>query len=45
MHAYHHTIAQQVWNFREMRDLMAKATPLRCGDALAGIAAASAVEC
>ena len=44
MPAYQHTIAQQVWQFRDLRDLMAKATPLRSGDALAGIAAASAVE-
>ncbi|AOS78100.1 ethanolamine ammonia-lyase subunit EutB [Hydrogenophaga intermedia] len=42
--AYHHTIDDQVWRFRDLRELMAKATPARSGDALAGLAAASAVE-
>lgn len=42
--AYQHTIAGQRWQFDDLRDLLAKATPLRSGDALAGIAAASAVE-
>nr|WP_035623566.1 ethanolamine ammonia-lyase subunit EutB [Hydrogenophaga intermedia] len=44
MSAYHHTIDDQVWRFRDLRELMAKATPARSGDALAGLAAASAVE-
>lgn len=43
-HMYQHTVAGQNWQFRDLRDLMAKATPLRSGDALAGIAAASTVE-
>lgn len=42
--AYHHTIKDRVWRFRDLRELMAKATPPRSGDALAGLAAASAVE-
>ncbi len=32
------------WRFADLRDLLAKATPLRSGDVLAGIAAASAAE-
>jgi len=42
--AYQHTIKDQVWRFRDLRELMAKATPPRSGDALAGLAAATAVE-
>jgi ethanolamine ammonia-lyase large subunit len=42
--AYQHTIDGQRWRFDDLRDLLAKAAPLRSGDALAGIAAASAVE-
>jgi ethanolamine ammonia-lyase large subunit len=34
----------QTWTFRDLRDLMAKATPLRSGDVLAGLAAESAAE-
>src|SRR5690606_38574189 len=41
---YRHTIDGHAWTFRDLRDLMAKATPLRSGDVLAGIAAQSAVE-
>jgi len=41
---YQHTIAAHTWQFRDLKDLMAKATPLRSGDQLAGIAAQSAVE-
>jgi ethanolamine ammonia-lyase large subunit len=44
MSAYQHTANGRVWSFRDLRDLMAKATPLRSGDALAGLAAGSAVE-
>ena len=39
-----HTIRGVTYNFRDLRDLLAKATPLRSGDELAGIAAESAVE-
>ena len=34
-----------VWRFADLKTLMAKATPLRSGDRLAGIAAGSAEEC
>lgn len=44
MNAYQHTVGQQVWHFPDLRDLMAKATPLRSGDALAGLAATSSVQ-
>jgi ethanolamine ammonia-lyase large subunit len=44
MSTHQHTIGGQVWRFRDLRDLMAKATPLRSGDALAGLAASTAVE-
>ena len=40
----HFTLGGQRWHFDGLRDVMAKATPLRSGDALAGIAATSAVE-
>jgi len=42
--AYQHTIGGQRWQFSDLREVMAKATPLRSGDALAGVAATSAVE-
>ena len=38
------TIGQQVFGFSDLRELMAKASPARSGDALAGVAAASAQE-
>ncbi|MBX3608521.1 MAG: ethanolamine ammonia-lyase subunit EutB [Hydrogenophaga sp.] len=44
MSSYQHTIGGQVWRFADLRDLMAKATPLRSGDALAGLAATSSVQ-
>ena len=42
--AYRHTIGAQTWTFRDLREVMAKATPARSGDYLAGLGAASAVE-
>ncbi|MGA8740046.1 MAG: ethanolamine ammonia-lyase subunit EutB [Terracidiphilus sp.] len=39
-----HTIDAVTYTFESLRDLLAKATPLRSGDELAGIAARSAVE-
>ena len=39
-----HTIDGVVYRFRDLKDLLAKATPARSGDELAGIAAGSAVE-
>ena len=40
----HHTIDGVTYNFRDLKDLLAKATPARAGDELAGIAACSSVE-
>jgi ethanolamine ammonia-lyase large subunit len=42
--SYNHTIAYKVYSFPDLRTLLAKASPLRSGDALTGIAAASAQE-
>jgi ethanolamine ammonia-lyase large subunit len=39
-----HTIDGVGYNFRDLKDLLAKATPARAGDELAGVAARSAVE-
>ncbi len=39
-----HTIDGVSYTFEDLKDLLAKATPLRSGDELAGIAASSAVE-
>src|SRR6476660_2874630 len=41
---YRHTIDATTYAFPDLRDLLAKATPPRSGDRLAGIAAASAEE-
>ena len=41
---YRHVIGPRSYVFEDLRDLMAKATPLRSGDQLAGLAAASAEE-
>lgn len=40
----HHTIDGVIYTFRDLKDLLAKATPARAGDELAGVAARSAVE-
>ncbi|QYA05032.1 ethanolamine ammonia-lyase subunit EutB [Rhizobium sp. B21/90] len=42
--AYKTVLSNQTWAFRDLKDLMAKATPLRSGDLLAGVAAGSAEE-
>jgi ethanolamine ammonia-lyase large subunit len=42
--AYRHTIAATSYVFDDLRDLLAKATPPRSGDRLAGIAAESAEQ-
>ena len=42
--AYRHVVGPRTWAFADLKDLMAKATPPRSGDRLAGIAAASAEE-
>ena len=38
------TVGRVTWRFADLKDLLAKATPARSGDALAGIAAGSAEE-
>ena len=43
-HSYRHTVDSQTYGFHDLKDLMAKATPLRSGDVLAGVAAHSAQE-
>ena len=40
----HHSIDGVTYAFRDLKDLLAKATPARSGDELAGIAARSSVE-
>ncbi|WP_131115901.1 ethanolamine ammonia-lyase subunit EutB [Lichenihabitans psoromatis] len=42
--SYRYRLGGQSWIFSDLKDLLAKATPLRSGDMLAGIAAGSAVE-
>ncbi len=42
--SYHFDIGQTRYRFPDLKTLMAKATPLRSGDCLAGIAAANASE-
>ena len=44
MTEYAHTLGSMVYRFRDLKDLLARATPLRSGDVLAGVAAASAQE-
>jgi len=44
MSSFSHTVGNRTYQFRDLKDLMAKATPMRSGDALAGLAAASAEE-
>ncbi len=39
-----HTLGGQVWRFDDLKTLLARATPLRSGDQLAGVAAATAEE-
>ena len=39
-----HAAGARTYGFRDLKDLLAKATPLRSGDLLAGVAAASAEE-
>ncbi len=41
---YAHTIGGVTWRFADLKDLLAKASPLRSGDVLAGIAAATAAQ-
>jgi len=39
-----HIVGTRTYQFRDLKDLLAKATPLRSGDLLAGVAASSAEE-
>ena len=41
---YHHTVGSVRYRFDDLRALLAKASPARSGDSLAGLAAASAEE-
>lgn len=41
---YQHRIGTQTWQFADLKAVMAKATPLRSGDQLAGVAATSDAE-
>ncbi|QIB36413.1 ethanolamine ammonia-lyase subunit EutB [Ancylobacter pratisalsi] len=41
---YRHLVGSQSYVFRDLKELMAKATPIRSGDMLAGVAASSAEE-
>ncbi len=42
--AYRHTVRQKTYIFEDLKALLARATPLRSGDELAGVAARSAEE-
>ena len=42
--AYRVTLRNRTWTFADLREVMAKATPRRSGDELAGVAATSDVE-
>ena len=44
MNHFSHTIGIRTYGFRDLKDLMAKATPARSGDYLAGVTASSAEE-
>ena len=42
--SYAHSVGGVTWRFTDLKDLLAKASPLRSGDVLAGIAATSAEQ-
>jgi ethanolamine ammonia-lyase large subunit len=44
MGSFSHTVGSRTYQFRDLKDLLAKATPARSGDYLAGLGAASAEE-
>jgi len=44
MQAYQHIIGTRTYRFNDLKDLMAKATPARSGDSLAGVIADNAQE-
>ncbi|BBB62198.1 ethanolamine ammonia lyase large subunit [Undibacterium sp. KW1] len=41
---FSHIVGTRTYQFRDLKDLLAKATPLRSGDSLAGVAASTAEE-
>ena len=43
-HQFSHMVGPRTYLFRDLKDLLAKASPLRSGDQLAGLAAQSAQE-
>ncbi|MES2070680.1 MAG: ethanolamine ammonia-lyase subunit EutB [Pseudomonadota bacterium] len=43
-HQYSHTVGSKTYGFRDLKDLLAKATPARSGDLLAGVAAHNAEQ-
>ena len=43
-HAFSHTVGTTTYRFADLKDLLARATPARSGDVLAGVAAASDEE-
>ena len=44
MASFSHTVGHQTWRFDSLREVMAKASPARSGDYLAGVAAGSDAE-
>ncbi|QZX83954.1 ethanolamine ammonia-lyase subunit EutB [Metapseudomonas otitidis] len=44
MASYSHSVGGQTWRFDSLREVMAKASPARSGDCLAGVAASSDAE-
>lgn len=44
MSTYRHSIGATTYRFEDLRELMAKASPARSGDALAGVIAATDAE-
>ena len=42
--SYQHTLGSRTYLFADLKTLLAKATPLRSGDVLAGLAAETAQE-
>ena len=42
--SYAHTVGSMVYRFADLRELLARASPARSGDVLAGVAAGSAAE-
>ncbi|MDQ7914779.1 ethanolamine ammonia-lyase subunit EutB [Pseudomonas sp. 102515] len=44
MSGFEHSVGGQTWRFADLKELLAKATPARSGDVLAGVAAGSDVE-